>query len=205
MLKPIDIGAEVFHELIESRSFYIDKTKFIKTIFEDNASKVILITRPRRFGKTLTMSTFHDFLALDAENPGNVSRQESLFKETAIFTKEKDFCNRYMGKFPVVFITLKEAFGNDFEGAYDQLGCIVFGMYNSFSYLAGSPKLNNAEKNIFRRIADNDEYIRNIANKNKIKDSLSNLLMFLYKHHGIKPILLIDEYDVPIAKAVRNN
>ncbi len=205
MLKRINVGAEVFNELVESNSFYIDKTIFIKNIFEDNTSKVILITRPRRFGKTLTMSTFHDFLALDPENPGDTSRQEILFKETEIFTNEKDFCSRYMGKFPVVFITLKEAFGNDFEGAYDQLGCIVFRMYNAFSYLAESPKLNPAEKSIFRRIADDDEYIRNVANKNKIKDSLSNLLMFLNKHHGIKPILLIDEYDVPIAKAVRNN
>ena len=78
-------------------------------------------------------------------------------------------------------------------------------MYNSFSYLAESPKLNDAEKDIFKEIASDNNFIRNIENKNKIKDSLGNLLMFLYKHHGVKPVLLIDEYDVPIAKAAYND
>ena len=99
-----------------------------------------------------------------------------------------------MGKFPVVFISLKQVDGDDFTGAYDQLGCIVFDMYNSFSYyLAESPKLNDAEKKLFNEIASDASFIRNIANKNRIKDSLSKLLMFLHKHYGIKPILLIDQ------------
>ena len=205
MLKSIRIGAESFHKLIESDSYYVDKTSFIKTVFKDNTSDVMLITRPRRFGKTLTMSTFYDFLALNPDNPGNVSKQEKWFKDTYIFKKEKAFCDEYMGKFPVIFISLKQVDGDDFTEAYDQLGCVVFGMYNSFSYLAESPKLNDAEKKLFNEIASDASFIRNIANKNRIKDSLSKLLMFLHKHHGIKPILLIDEYDVPIAKAARNN
>ena len=106
MLKPINVGAEIFHELIESNSYYVDKTKFLKTIFEENTSKVMLITRPRRFGKTLTMSTFYDFLALDPVNPTDVSRQEKWFKDTKIF-EDKAFCSKYMGKFPVIFISLK--------------------------------------------------------------------------------------------------
>ena len=65
MLKSIGIGAESFHELIESNSYYVDKTAFIRTVFKENTSKVMLITRPRRFGKTLTMSTFYDFLSLN--------------------------------------------------------------------------------------------------------------------------------------------
>ena len=73
MLKHINIGGEFFHEFIENDCYYVDKTKFIKTIFEENTSKVMLITRPRRFGKTLTMSTFYDFLALDPKNPGDAS------------------------------------------------------------------------------------------------------------------------------------
>ena len=199
MLKSIGIGTELFHEFIESNSYYVDKTKFIRTVFQDNTSKVVLITRPRRFGKTLTMSTFYDFLALNPEKPGDVSRQEKWFKDTKIF-EDKKLCSKYMGKFPVIFISLKSVSGNDFTGAYDQLGCVVFGMYNSFSYLAKSPKLNDAEKRIFNEIASDNNFIRDISNKNKIKDSLSNLLELLNKHHDIKPILLIDEYDVPIAK-----
>ncbi len=202
-MKYIGIGTEFFHELIESNSYYVDKTPFIRTVFKENTSKVMLITRPRRFGKTLTMSTFYDFLSLNIENPGDVSLQEKWFKDTKIF-EDREFCREYMGKFPVIFISLKSVSGDDFIGAYDQFGSVVFGMYNYFSYLADSPKLNDAEKDIFKEIASNNNFIRNITNKNKIKDSLSNLLMFLYKHHGIKPVLLIDEYDVPIAKAAHN-
>ncbi len=207
MLKSIGIGTELFHKLIEKNHYYVDKTPFIKTIFEDNDVDVMLITRPRRFGKTLTMSTFYDFLSLDPENPGDTSRQEKWFKNTDILKEDKykDFRNKYMGKFPVVFISLKQVDGSEFERAYYQFGCIVFDMYNSFSYLAESPNLNNAEKRIFNEIASDKNFICNIANKDRITDSLSKLLMFLHKHHGIKPILLIDEYDVPIAKAARNN
>ena len=178
MLKSIGIGTELFHKLIEKNRYYVDKTPFIKTVFEDNDVDVMLITRPRRFGKTLTMSTFYDFLSLDPENPGDTSRQEKWFKDTEILTNEeyKDFRNKYMGKFPVVFISLKQVDGDDFTGAYDQLGCIVFDMYNSFSYyLAESPKLNDAEKKLFNEIASDASFIRNIANKNRIKDSLSKL------------------------------
>ena len=95
----------MLHELIESNSYYVDKTKFIKTIFEENTSNVMLITRPRRFGKTLTMSTFYDFLALDPEKPGDVSQQEKWFAGTEIFD-DKEFCSKYMGKSPVIFITV---------------------------------------------------------------------------------------------------
>ena len=116
MLKSIGIGAELFHELIESNSYYVDKTKFIKTIFEENTSKVMLITRPRRFGKTLTMSTFYDFLALDPEKLGDVSQQEKWFAGTEIFD-DKEFCSKYMGKSPVIFITLKSVSGSDFVSA----------------------------------------------------------------------------------------
>ena len=117
MLKPISIGTEIFHELIESNSYYVDKTS------EKNTSKVMIITRPRRFGKTLTMSTFYDFLSLDPENPGDTSRQEKWFKDTDILKKDKykDFCSKCMGKFPVVYITLKQVDGDDFISAY---GCL---------------------------------------------------------------------------------
>ena len=121
MQKSIGIGNELLHELIESNSYYVDKTKFIKTIFEENTSNVMLITRPRRFGKTLTMSTFYDFLALDPEKPEDVSQQEKWFAGTEIFD-DKEFCSKYMGKSPVIFITLKSVSGSDFLKAYRQLG-----------------------------------------------------------------------------------
>ena len=191
-MKPICIGAELFHELIESNSYYVDKTPFIRTVFKDNTSKVMLITRPRRFGKTLTMSTFYDFLSLNIKNPGDVSLQEKWFKDTKIF-EDREFCSEYMGKFPVIFISLKSVSGDDFISAYEQFGSIIFNLYNSFHYLADSPKLSDTEIKTFKDVADNEDYICDIKNKNKIKNSLSNLLKFLNKHHGIKPVLLIDE------------
>ena len=203
MLKSIGIGAELFHELIESNCYYVDKTPFIRTVFKENTSKVMLFTRPGRFGKTLTLSTFYDFLSLNIENPGDVSLQEKWFKDTKIF-EDREFCSEYMGKFPVIFISLKAVSGSDFTGAYEQFGSIIFNLYNSFKYLSDSPKLSDTDKKIFNRIATDENFICNVANKYYITDSLSSLLRLLHEHHGIKPVLLIDEYDVPIASAVQN-
>ncbi len=81
MLKRIGSGAEVFHKLIEENKYYVDKTPLIRTVFKDIASKTLLITRPEKFGKTLTLSTFYDFLALNPGNPEDVSRQENWFRD----------------------------------------------------------------------------------------------------------------------------
>ncbi len=203
MLKSIGNGAELFHELIESNCYYVDKTPFIRTVFKENKADVMLFTRPGRFGKTLTLSTFYDFLSLNIENPGDVSLQEKWFKDTKIF-EDREFCSEYMGKFPVIFISLKAVSGSDFTGAYEQFGSIIFNLYNSFKYLSDSPKLSDTDKKIFNRIATDENFICNVANKYYITDSLSSLLRLLHEHHGIKPVLLIDEYDVPIAGAVQN-
>lgn len=199
-MKTVGVGNEFFHDFIENDSYYVDKTPFIRTVFKENPSKVMLITRPRRFGKTLTMSTFYDFLSLNPENPGDVSRQEKWFRDTEIF-KDKEFCNKYMGKFPVVFLTLKQASCSEFKKSYEQLGSVIYNLYDSFSYLESSKKLTDKDIALFKKTADNKDYICDAANSNKIIDSLRDLLMLLYRHHGKRPILLIDEYDVPIAKA----
>ena len=206
MLKSIGIGTELFHKLIEKKHYYVDKTPFIKTIFEDNDVDVMLITRPRRFGKTLTMSTFYDFLSLDPENPGDTSRQEKWFKDTDILKEDKykDFCSKYMGKFPVIFISLKQVDGDDFISAYGRLASVVYDMYSQFRYLADSDKLATDEIEEYKLYLDK-RYLKDPQNNDVIKDSLTSLLKFLHEHHGINPILLIDEYDVPIAKAASKN
>lgn len=202
MLKPIGIGAELFHKLIENDCYYVDKTPFIRTVFKENKADVMLITRPRRFGKTLTMSTFYDFLSLNIENPGDVSFQEKWFKDTKIF-EDKEFCSEYMGKYPVIFISLKAVSGNDFLRAYEQLGSTIYKMLCQFDYLAESKKLKEDAVNDFKQLK-NEKYLCNPENQNAVKNSLERLCYWLYLHHGIKPILLIDEYDVPIAKAAHN-
>ena len=199
MVKPVNIGAEFFHELIESNSYYVDKTPLIRTVFQEITSKVLLITRPRRFGKTLTMSTFHDFLAINPDNPEDLSRQELWFKDTAIFS-DKEFCRKYMGRFPVIFISLKSVYGSDFDKAYLQLGSTVYKMMFPFRYLADSSKLSKDDISYFQKL-QNKEFLCDQKHQNNLVDSLEQLCCWLWMHHGVKPVVLIDEYDVPIAKA----
>ena len=203
MLKSIGIGSELFHNLIKNDCYYVDKTSFIKTVFDKTKSEVILITRPRRFGKTLTMSTFHDFLALDPKNPEDVSRPQEWFKDTKIF-EDKEFCARYMGKFPVIFITLKSVCGSDFLKAYRQLGSAIYKMLCQFDYLAESAKLKEDAISDFKRLK-NEAYLCDPENQNDLANSLERLCYWLSVHHGVNPVLLIDEYDVPIAKAAHGN
>ena len=199
MVKPVNIGAESFHELIESNSYYVDKTPFIRTVFQEITSKVLLITRPRRFGKTLTMSTFLDFLAINPDNPEDLSRQKLWFKDTAIFS-DKEFCRKYMGRFPVIFISLKSVYGSDFDKAYQQLGSTVYKMMFPFRYLADSSKLSKDDIGYFQKL-QNKEFLCDQKHQNNLVDSLEQLCCWLWMHHGVKPVVLIDEYDVPIAKA----
>ena len=199
MLKPIGVGIEVFHKLIEENKYYVDKTALLRTVFKENGSEVLLITRPRRFGKTLTMSTFHDFLALDPSNPGDTSRQENWFRNTEIFA-DREFCNEFMGRFPVIFLTLKSIAFNNFNDSYSELARVISSLALNFSYLKSSPELDNDELKIFYKLLDLD-FLKDPANKSLLTGSLVTLTNLLYKHHKICPVLLIDEYDVPVAKA----
>ena len=199
MLKSIGIGAELFHELIESNSYYVDKTPFIRTVFKDNTSKVMLITRPRRFGKTLTMSTFYDFLSLNIENPGDVSLQEKWFKDTKIF-EDKEFCSEYMGKFPVIFMSFKTIVHQNFNDAYNQFATLIYRLALQFEYLSASKELSDKQKEQYANLS-NYEKLTDRTNKSYLTGSLQTLSCLLEAHHKIKPIILIDEYDVPIAKA----
>ena len=199
MLKSIGIGAESFRELIESNSYYVDKTAFIRTVFKENTSKVMLITRPRRFGKTLTMSTFYDFLSLNIENPGDVSLQEKWFKDTKII-EDREFCNEFMGRFPVIFLTLKSVAFDNFNDSYSELARVINSMALNFSYLRYSSELETEEKESLQNLLT-FKHLRDISNISDLTGSLVTLTNLLYKHHKICPILLIDEYDVPVAKA----
>ena len=199
MLKSINIGAESFHELIESNSYYVDKTPFIRTVFKENTSKVMLITRPRRFGKTLTMSTFYDFLSLNIENPGDTSRQKNWFSDTEIFA-DREFCSEFMGRFPVIFLTLKSVAFDNFNDSYCELARVINSMALNFSYLKSSSELDNDELKILYKLLDLD-FLKDPANKYLLTGSLVTLTNLLYRHHKICPVLLIDEYDVPVAKA----
>ena len=159
----------------------------------------MLITRPRRFGKTLTMSTFYDFLSLNIENPGDVSLQEKWFKDTKIF-EDMEFCSEYMGRFPVIFLTLKSVAFDNFNDSYSELARVINSLALNFSYLKSSSELDNDELKIFYKLLDYD-VLQDPANKSLLSGSLVTITNLLYRHHKISPVLLIDEYDVPVAKA----
>jgi len=198
-MKTVGVGNEFFHDFIENDSYYVDKTPFIRTVFKENPSKVMLITRPRRFGKTLTMSTFYDFLSLNPENPGDVSRQEKWFRDTEIF-KDKEFCNKNMGKFPVVFLTFKSIAHQKFDDAYNQMAFVISSLAADFKYIKSSVNFTEEEMQSYLNLLDYD-LLKDQTDKTCITNSLRTLIYLLYRYHGKRPILLIDEYDVPIAKA----
>ena len=187
-----------FEELKDENCYYVDKTAFIKTVFTDSA-KVLLFTRPRRFGKTLLMTMFESFLKIDPEKPFDTSFQQKYFQGTKIL-EDKEFCSKFMGQYPVIDITLKGVNGVTFNAGYKMFADIVYAVANKYKYLLNSSKLDDADKGILRQLTDID-YLENQENASRLKNSLKFLAGFLYKEYGKYPILLIDEYDVPLAKA----
>ena len=187
-----------FEELKDENCYYVDKTAFIKTVFTDSA-KVLLFTRPRRFGKTLLMTMFESFLKIDPRKPFDNSKQLELFKGTKIL-EDKEFCSKFMGQYPVIDITLKGVNGVTFNAGYKMFADIVYAVANKYKYLLNSSKLDDADKGILRQLTDID-YLENQENASRLKNSLKFLAGFLYKEYVKYPILLIDEYDVPLAKA----
>ncbi len=202
-MQPIPIGVQNFKTLRADDCYYVDKTLFIKTVFGQKGNKALLITRPRRFGKTLTMTTFDAFLSLNKDKLGDVSQQQKLFSGTEILKEQyADFCSEFMGKFPVLFITLKNVVGNDFVTAYKRFAATVCDLAEKYSELLDSPKLSSRQKIQFSRLLDID-YLKDPENKDVLGSSLKNLIKFVKLHYGIKPVILIDEYDVPLDQAAR--
>ena len=187
-----------FEELIDENGYFVDKSEFIKTVFTDSA-KVLLFTRPRRFGKTLLMTMFESFLKINPEKPFDTSFQQKYFQGTKIL-EDKEFCSKFMGQYPVIDITLKDVDGNNFEEAYKMFADIVFDVSKRYSYLLNSNKLDESDKVILRQLTDIN-YLEDINNSQRVKNSLKHLSSFLYKEYEKYPILLIDEYDVPLANA----
>ncbi len=189
---------EDFEELRNQNCYYVDKTLFLKNIFEITDA-VMLFTRPRRFGKTLLMSMFEKFLSINRENPEDLSRPQRLFRDCAII-KDQSFCQQFMGRYPVISITLKDVYGNCYEDAYQMLTDLVFKTASKYQYLATSDVLSEIDKKSFALLTD-ETYLSKESNSKTVKTFLSTLCLLLQKHFKRQVILLIDEYDVPLAKA----
>lgn len=201
-LKRIAKGCEFFEDVISENCYYVDKTAFLKTLLDEDQSSVLLITRPRRFGKTLTLTTARSFLSINSEDPGNTARQKELFRNTAVY-QDQDFCRRFMGQYPVVFMSLKSVSGNNFKQAFLSFADLLYGVAIQFEYLLSSDRLGELEKKLIKLSFDYDK-LHDADNPNILKDFLKNLCLCLRSHFRIKPIILIDEYDVPLNKAEAN-
>ncbi|MGN0894562.1 MAG: AAA family ATPase [Succinivibrio sp.] len=196
--KPLPKGTEVFASLREDGCYYVDKTPYLKSVFTDTAA-VQLFTRPRRFGKTLLMDMFATFLTIAEDGSSGRERKEKLFEGLEIL-KDKGFTDKYMGQFPVIFISLKSVFGENFNDAYGKLAELVAGLGEQFSFLKDSAKISKEQKEVLS-ILKNQVTLQNPDYSFILTGALKTYSNCLYKHYGKKVILLIDEYDVPLAKA----
>ena len=185
LTKKLPVGIEDFEEMRKQDFYYVDKTGLIVDLLA-GWGKVNLFTRPRRFGKTLNMSMLKCFFEIGTD--------KSLFDDLRV-SEEKELCEKYMGKYPAVFVSLKDVDGLTFEDAYDMLREIIRKECVRLQFLMDSDALTDAEKEPMKRL------LGNRPERVDIKNSLALLCSLLEKHYGQKPILLIDEYDVPLDKA----
>ena len=192
-------GKDDFTKLREQNCYFVDKTPYLKQVFGIDASDVLLFTRPRRFGKTLLISMFDSFLKINPEKPFDTSKQLELFKGTKIL-EDKEFCDKFMGQCPVIAITLKKVEGTNFNELYESFASAVYDVALRYSYLKNSNKLDKSDKEELENLTTKS-YLLKIENQQTVKDALRTLSRLLYKEYGRRAILLIDEYDVPLAAA----
>ena len=191
--KKLPIGLENFREVQKSGFYYVDKTKLIEQLLE-NWSKVNLFTRPRRFGKTLNMSMLKSFFEIGTDR--------TLFDGLYISRNQK-LCEEYMGKYPVIFLSLKGIDGLSFEAAKYRLTELIGVEAERFAFLADSEKLTENERSKYRAIIHlvNGKYS---MDEDMLVSSLQTLSQLLCRHYGQKAMILIDEYDVPLDKAFQH-
>ena len=193
MRKKLPIGIENFEEFFSEDFYYVDKTLFIKELLQ-NWGKVNLFTRPRRFGKTLNMSMLKCFF--------ETGKDPALFEGLKIM-QEKALCEKYMGKFPVISISLKSVDGLNFESASVALRTVIGNEAGRFRFLRNSDRLTDDEKEAYAQLTEvgsSQGGVYTMTGK-MAEASLQTLSQLLEKHFGQKVILLIDEYDVPLDKA----
>ena len=189
----LPVGIDDFRKLRESHFYYVDKTRLIEQLLL-NWSEVTLFTRPRRFGKTLNMSMLKSFF--------DIGTDKALFDGLYI-SGNKELCDEYMGKYPVIFLSLKGVEGLTYEEAFEAFVRIMGKEINRVSFLADSDKLTQIEREQYKGLTIMKNG-RLAFDKEMLISSLQLLSQLLYKHYGKKVVILIDEYDVPLDKAFQN-
>lgn len=183
----LPVGMSSFTEIRQNHYYYIDKTGLIENLLQNNLAKGTLITRPRRFGKTLAMCMLADFFDIRRDS-------RSLFEGLYIAQKE-DICSEWMNQYPVIFLSLKNIDGRTFDSAYDMLTIELADLFKQHTYLLESDLVDLSDRSIYERLKDNSASIA------EVKKSLAFLTRMMAQHYRKPVILLLDEYDVPVAKA----
>ena len=183
----VGVGKSDFADLRKSDNYYVDKTKILYELVHDTDNKVTLFTRPRRFGKTLMISMIENFFNIRKDS-------REIFGGLKI-TEYGEFCDAWMNQYPVLSISFKDMEALTFDGAYKMLKTTVADVCKELDDLMEEGVVNDADAEIFRQL------MYTSADEDKVKNSLKTIMRMLYAVYGKKVILLIDEYDVPLAKA----
>lgn len=186
----IPVGISDFERIRELNYYYVDKTGLIKTLLQGEMDQVTLITRPRRFGKTMAMNMVASFLDIRKDS-------KKLFDGLEI-SKEKEICKNWMNQYPTLFLSLKDVDGTTFENAFNMLKFVISSLCSQNSYLETGENIRENEKDIFSRLRSQTASITDI------KGSIVTIMNMMQSYYEKPVILLIDEYDVPIAKASNN-
>ena len=184
------MGISDFEKIRENGYYYVDKSGLISELLERETAEVTLITRPRRFGKTLGMSMLANFFDIRKDSSG-------LFDGLEI-TKNKTLCERWMNQCPTILFSLKDIDGLTFLNAYNQMQMQIANLYKEYTYLLDSDEIDPDDKNLFLQIKAGN------ANETQISRSLNLLMRMMHRYYKKQVVLLLDEYDVPIAKASSN-
>lgn len=183
----IPVGVSDFEQIRKNEYYYVDKSGMIAEILSTESTLVTLITRPRRFGKTLGMSMLTSFFDIRKDS-------RNIFAGLEI-AENRELCDRWMNQYPVIFLSFKDVDGLTFTSAYEMLAATITDLYKEHLYLLGSDKINPYDQEIIRRLVEGK------ASVTEVKRSLSLLITFMKMYYGKPVILLLDEYDVPVAKA----
>ena len=186
----IPVGISDFERIRELNYYYVDKTGLIKTLLQGEMDQVTLITRPRRFGNTMPMNMVASFLDIRKDS-------KKLFDGLEI-SKEKEICKNWMNQYPTLFLSLKDVDGTTFENAFNMLKFVISSLCSQNSYLETGENIRENEKDIFSRLRSQTASITDI------KGSIVTIMNMMQSYYEKPVILLIDEYDVPIAKASNN-
>ena len=186
----IPVGVSDFTEIRKNGYYYIDKSGLIKDILKTASTKVTLITRPRRFGKTLAMSMLDSYFDIRKDS-------KQLFYGLEI-SQNQVLCSEWMNIYPTIFVSFRQVEGLDFKGAYDMLTVVIANLFNEHIYLLDSKKATEFQKTSFKNLLSGNASVK------EVKSSIYLLMNMMNDYYNEPVILLIDEYDVPVAKANNN-